>query len=82
MGDNKCTKTAPSQWATKTGTFTTDKKCKITFMLPSFHKHRDITWEAHVEESEKGSSRYDMIIGRDLLHELDMEQKQKHSFLT
>ena len=42
-------------------------------MLPAFHKHRDITWNAHVDESPKDASRYDMIVGRDLMHELDMD---------
>ena len=73
LGNLKLTRTNPSQWKTKTGTLTTDKKCKTTFVLPAFHKNRDITWETHVDESPKGSSRYDMIIGRDLMHELDMD---------
>ena len=58
-----CTRTKPSTWATKTGTFTTNRKCNITFKLPAFHKHRDITWDAHVDETPSGQCRYDLIIG-------------------
>ena len=61
LGNLELTEAEVSQWTTKTGTFTTDKKCNITFMLPAFHKHRDITWQAHVDEPQKGLNRYDMI---------------------
>ena len=60
----------PSNWSTKTGSFQTTKTCKIKFILPAFHKKRDISWRAYVDETDKLSSRYDMIIGRDLLEEL------------
>ena len=62
----------PSKWSTKAGSFQTTKTCKIKFMLPAFHEKRDISWTAFVDETDKLSSRYDMIIGRDLLEELGM----------
>ena len=58
------------KWNTKAGSFQTTKTCKIKFTLPAFHKHRNISWKAFVDETDTLSSRYDMIIGRDLLEEL------------
>ena len=66
----KTRKEKPSNWSTKTGSFQTTKTCKIKFILPAFHEKRDISWRAYVDETDKLSSRYDMIIGRDLLEEL------------
>ena len=60
----------PCNWNTKAGSFQTSKTCKIKFTLPAFHKHRNISWKAFVDETDTLSSRYDMIIGRDLLEEL------------
>ena len=57
-------------WNTKSGTFKTNGTCKVTFSLPQFHKNREITWKMHVDESPVEENTYDMIIGRDLLHEL------------
>ena len=51
----------------------TSKKCRVTFRLPAFFEHRDITWSAYVDESDSLNSRYDMIIGRDLLIELGID---------
>ena len=62
----------PSNWSTKAGNFRTTKTCKLNFVLPAFHEHRNISWTAFVDEADKLSSRYDMIIGRDLLDELGM----------
>ena len=62
----------PSNWSTKAGSFRTTKTCKINFSLPAFHEGRNISWTAFVDETDKLSSRYDMIIGRDLLEELGM----------
>ena len=44
----------------------------MNFTLPTFHEHRNISWTAFVDEATKLSSRYDMIIGRDLLNKLGM----------
>ena len=60
----------PSNWSTKAGSFKTTRTCKINFTLPAFHEKRNISWTAFVDESDKLSSKYDMIIGRDLLGEL------------
>jgi len=60
----------PCNWNTKAGSFQTSKTCKIKFTLPAFHKHRNISWEVFVNETDTLSSRYDMIKGRDLLEEL------------
>jgi hypothetical protein len=64
--------TSGTTWTTKSGTFETNQKCKVTFTLPAFHENRDINWNCYVDSS-KGLSRYDMIIGRDLLEELGMD---------
>ena len=56
-----------SRWKTKSGSFSTNKTCKVVFTLPAFHKHKEINWTAHVDESDQSDSRYDLIIGRDLM---------------
>ena len=60
-------------WQTKAGTFQTSSKVTCKFTLPEFHQNKDITWKMYVDESDKEESRYDMIIGRDLLTELGIE---------
>ena len=62
----------PSDWDTKAGSFRTTKTCKLNFALPAFHENRNISWTAFVDETDKFSSRYDMIIGSDLLEEIGM----------
>ena len=57
---------------TKVGSFSTSKTCKVTFALPQFHKHREITWKMHVENTDSKKNTYDMIIGRDLMHEMGL----------
>ena len=59
-----------TRWSTKAGSFKTNRKCEIEFTLPAFHEYRKITCNAYVDESQHGSSNYDMIIGRDLMHSL------------
>lgn len=48
----------------------TDHVCKITFKMPLFNKHRDITWRSHVDPADHNLCKYNLIIGRDLLLEL------------
>jgi len=60
----------PSNWSTKARSFQTTRTCQIKFTLPAFHKKQNITWTAYVDDSDKQSSRSDMIIGQDLLREL------------
>ena len=62
-----------TKWITKAGNFTTNRKCEITFTLPALHKHREITWKCYVDESDNDSSTYDLIIGRDLMHEIGID---------
>jgi transposase InsO family protein len=75
----KTVKAPGTEWITKAGKFTTSRKCRCTFTLPEFHAGRDITWNMYVDETDNKLSRYDMIIGRDLLDTLgfDMLFSQK-----
>ena len=67
----KLKSTAATTWTTKAGTFTTNRKVKLTFLLPEFNQSKEISWKCHVDDATKAStSRYDMIIGRDLLQAL------------
>ena len=71
----KSKKEQPSNWSTKAGSFQTTKTYKIKFTLPAFLEKRDISWKAYVNKTYKLLSRYNMIIGRDLLdeHELPIQ---------
>ena len=60
------------EWSTKTGTFNTNKQCKIIFNMPQFHKERDVTWTVCADENKEKNPRYDMILGSNLMHELGM----------
>ena len=46
--DLKQTRENKTKWRTKAGKFTTTNKCKITFTLPAFYEHREITWNCYV----------------------------------
>ena len=59
-------------WVTKSGHFNTSKKCLTSMTLPQFHKHREIQWTMFVDKSTPNNSNYEMIIGRDLMHELGL----------
>jgi hypothetical protein len=67
------TKTSFTSWITKAGTFETNRKVKCQFTLPDFHQGKDISWTMFVDESDTKLNTYDMIIGRDLLHELGID---------
>ena len=69
----KTTTVAGTEWVTKTGVLETNRKCRCAFTLPEFHEGRDISWTMYVDESDNTDSRYDMIIGRDLLDELGFD---------
>ena len=56
-------------WNTKGGNFTTSYKAKVQFTLPELDSNKVINLECQVDNNNK-ESRYDMIIGRDLLSEL------------
>jgi hypothetical protein len=61
-----------THFETTVGTFSTHAKAKIQFSLNEFFKKRLIEHVAHVA---KDLSNYDMIISRDLLHELGIDVK-------
>ena len=41
--------------------------------MPAFHKHKEITWSAYVDESDQTNSFYDIIIGRDMMFALGID---------
>jgi len=57
-------------WSTMGGQFTTDKTGLVIFSLPEFNLKKQISWKFHLDDRNKSSNTYDMIIGRDLLGEL------------
>jgi transposase InsO family protein len=67
-------KTTPTTtWSTKAGTFTTNKRARLQFVLPEFHQTKEITWTCHVDDTAVATtSQYDMILGRDLLEALGL----------
>ena len=62
-----------TKWSTKGGEFKTSSKCKVKFSLPAFHQKREIQWNCYVDETPIENCKYDMIIGRDLLHEVGID---------
>ena len=70
VNDLKQTREGKTKWRTKAGKFTTTNKCNITFKLPAFYEHREITWNCYVDTTKNNLSHYDLIIGRDLMHEI------------
>jgi hypothetical protein len=69
----KTTKENRTKWTTKAGDFSSHRKCEISFTLPAFHKHRQITWNCYGDESNAKSISYDLIISRDLMHEIGID---------
>ena len=67
------TKTEPTRWSTKAGSLKTTRKCKIKFSLPEFHEGRDIEWNVYVDDNALQQTKYDMIIGRDLMEHLGFD---------
>ena len=49
VNDLKQIRENKTKWQTKAGKFTTTNKCKITFTLPAFYEHREITWNCYVD---------------------------------
>jgi hypothetical protein len=66
----KKTLTKSTKWTTKAGTFKTHRKVTWLFTLPEFYQGKDISWNMYVNESDARLNSYDMIKGRELLHEL------------
>ena len=54
-----------TQWATAAGKFKTKSSVKLTFQLPEFDHHKDVTQTFHVADLE--AIPYDMIIGQETL---------------
>ena len=63
----------PMQWNRQAGSNTTHLKVKIDFTLPALSATNVVTWNFHVDDSNKG--RYDMILGQDLLTKLGLNLK-------
>ena len=68
-------KSQPVSWTTKAGSFKTKERCQLRLKLPSFFENKEIEWNAYVDPSEGSSSRYDLIIGRDLMLEAGIDIK-------
>ena len=66
-------KNTRTTWTTKAGVFKTEKTVKAKFKLPEFFQNCDIQWKLHVDQSDPKDTAYDMIIGRDILHELGID---------
>ena len=81
--DLKQTREKKTKWRTKTGKFTTSNKCNITFTLPAFYEHREITWNCYVDTTTSSNHyiNYDLIIGRDLMHEIGINILFKDSLI-
>jgi hypothetical protein len=56
------------------GKFTTNKTGFVTFSLPEFNLKKQMcnSWAFHVDDRSESSNTFDMIMGRDLLGELDI----------
>jgi hypothetical protein len=63
MNTLKITKEKKARWPAKASMFCTRRKCEITFTVPVFHKHRQITWNCYVDDPNASSSSYDLIMG-------------------
>ena len=69
----KRTLTKSNNWTTKAGSFKTNRKVTCQFTLVEFQEGKDISWTMYVDESDSRLNSYDMIIDRDLLHELGID---------
>jgi hypothetical protein len=68
------TKSSTKTWQTAAGNLCTNKKTKKTsFSFPELHANKQISKSMHVVD--QGISRYDMIIGRDLIIDLGLDAK-------
>ena len=64
--------TQPVKWSTQGGDVLTTYKTNVEFVLPELDVTKSLTWSFHVNDSQK-KSRYDMIIGQDLLLEIKLD---------
>ena len=65
-------KTQPVKWSTQGGDFLTTYKPNVKLVLPELDATKSVAWRFRVEDSKK-YSRYEMIIGRDLLLKLKLD---------
>ena len=65
-------KTQAVKWSTQGGDFLTTYKTNVELVLPELDAEKRVTWSFHVDDSQK-NSRYDMIIGQDLLLEFNLD---------
>jgi len=61
------------------GSISTSQKAKVQFMLPELSETKIITWNLHVF---KKTTKYDMILGRDLLQDLGILLNFKDQTIT
>ena len=54
------------KWSTQVSDFIPTHKTNVELLLPELDAMKSVTWSFHVDDSQK-YSRYEMIIGRDLL---------------
>ncbi|MGH3053717.1 MAG: retropepsin-like aspartic protease, partial [Gaiellaceae bacterium] len=63
----------PLEWTTKAGSIMTNQICTAAINLPEFNSSKKIVWEFHIHDADPKTQRYDVIIGRDLMHELGIK---------
>ena len=68
-----------TKWNTSAGPFHTNKRAQIQFRLPEFNQTAVIKTHVHVSMT---TSTYNMIMGRDLLHELGIDLQFSTGLMT
>ena len=52
-------------------------------MLPAFHTEKVVEWDVYVDDqTTSGATRYDLIIGRDLMEEIELDLKFSDMTMT
>ena len=69
----KVKSTGTTTWKNQEGKFTTSNKENVDFCLPEFIATKKVSWKFHVYKQT--NSRYDMILGRNLLTALGLDLK-------
>ena len=59
-------------WSTKRWNFDKNYTNKVEIVLPELYGTKSVMWNFHVDDSRE-NSRYDMIIGWDLLSKLQLD---------
>ena len=72
---NNLTKTKDKtiKWTTKAGNFITNERCNVILKFPAFFEQREVEWNVYVEPVVNPTTRYDLIIGRDLMMEVGID---------